>query len=275
VKTLQVTVVLIAFWALGVLGQEQLISTTVHNQSEDLLAKHELIRTGIVRGLIWQLCWNNGKSDKAIRRELTKPLRYTLATGDHSSLLVYVDLYHWKITLAPFGNSYIVAAVEDYAGLTWGNEQKAVERYLHSKGSDPNTLTNGFLTVRAADFDVIKFISPADPRYSSLTNTLVQHFLKTEKFEVLARKANLANMPDRITVHLSGLTSESPWVYYYFDQIPYLGMILLDYSDLSISHDELCYIHDNSNEKQLRLTMSAIRHRGTRFSINRRSIGSQ
>lgn len=70
-----------------------------------------------------------------------------------------------------------------------------------------------------------------------------------------------------LVIHVGGFSTQSPWVYYYVQGMPFIGTMVVDPSSGGFIHDDFLYIHETPREAVLRSVRRAIDKSGTKLLL--------
>ena len=227
------------------------------------------LETNIAHAIVWQLYWCEGKTPAQLRKQVAKsqPTPYTLCRVENEDLCVYLDDYQWKIVLTEIGGEHYDFDVVDYK-MQAGNAADHRSNYMEALKNEPAILTKSTLTLRPEHLSVLTFAKPGEKQYSVITNTLTTNLLGSESLKVLREQMAAYKTRSPLVVHVGGFNGQSPWVYYTFQGMPFVGMMLVDPSSGEFIHDDLLYIHENAREAAYEKMQRIIDKSGTKFSLN-------
>ncbi len=228
------------------------------------------LETSIARAVVWQLYWWQGKTAAQLRKQVaeSKPMAYTLCRGENEEPCAYLDAYQWKVTLTKIGGEYYGFEVEEYKALARGDAAEAKRSYMEALKQEPAVITKGLMQLRPDHLSVLAFEKPGQKGYSLITNTLTTKLFSVDTSKMLREEMTEDKLSNPLAVHVGGFSAQSPWVYYYVEGMPYVGIMLVDPSSGGLIHDDFLYIHENPREAVFKNMRQTIDRSGTKLLVS-------
>jgi hypothetical protein len=224
------------------------------------------IEVNIERAIVCHLYWQKGKTLEQLRKLTadSTSVSYELRHGEGNDLWVFLNDYQWKLDLTPIGGDYFGFYVDDFRANAKGDAAESSRDFMESLQREPK-ITNGVLTLRPEALTVLAFDKPDEQRYKTFTNLVATNLLKSRWLE----KAITANkVHGSVVVHIGGFNSQSPWVYYHVEGMPYVGMMLIDPSSGEFIHDDFLSVHETNQETERENMVRAIDENGGKLTLN-------
>jgi len=224
------------------------------------------IETNIERAIVCHLYWQEGKTAEQIRKLTAKlpSMPYELRRGEGDDLSVFLSGYQWKIDLTPIGGDYFGFYVDDFRADARGNAAESSRSFTEALSREPQ-IANGVLTLHPEALAVLAFDKPDGQRHKIFTNLVATNLLNSRWL----KKAIAANeVHGSVAVHIGGFNSQSPWVYYHVEGMPYVGTMLINPLSGEFIHDDFLYVQEGNQAVERENMVRAIDESGEKLTLS-------
>jgi len=201
------------------------------------------LRPAVALAIVWQKYWVLGESRQQIEGQAGKlyPARIS-SSSPSAEISVYLDELRWRVDLT--------SSFRSGDWYPWCIDTEPV--IFDGEGGKT-------ITIEISMKDIRKVCRPPEDfaRVSKLVHSVLDQ-PETEQFLVEQHATRAAQG----TLWISPRVPGYPYVYYYVQDVPYIGIISFDDRTWAIDHDELRYIDENQIGREYRHIVERLKKEG-------------